>query len=94
MDIVPYISTAKDKISELKDRSVGSTQTTAHVTQKRITGSMWKPKYLSFKSKVGRSNGEEVERMREKKEKEEEKKKRKRKKKREKREEEEGGTQG
>lgn len=74
MDIVPYISTAKDKISELKDRSVGSTQTTAHITQKRIMGNMWKSKYLSFKSKVGCSNGEEEERMREKKEEKEEEK--------------------
>lgn len=84
MDIVPYISTAKDKISELKDRSVGSTQTTAHMIQKRIMGNMWKSKYLSLKSKVGCSNGEEEEKMREKKE---EKKKRRRK-----REEEEGGA--
>lgn len=38
MDIVSYINTAKDKIRELKDRSVGSTQITAHIIQKRIMG--------------------------------------------------------
>lgn len=37
MDITAkYISTAEDKISELKDKSVESTQTTAYVIQKRV----------------------------------------------------------